>query len=49
MNDKPAASRSLRFDADSMPASAATTIGVPARPWRSMKFVTIGTMVVVSV
>ena len=48
MNDNPKASRALRFDAESMPASAATTIEAPFKPWRSMKLVTIGTMVVVS-
>ena len=48
MNDDPNASRALRFDVESMPASAATTIEAPFKPWRSMKLVTVGTMVVVS-
>jgi hypothetical protein len=48
MNDDPNASRALRFDAQSMLASAATTVEAPFKPWCSMKLVTIGTMVVVS-
>jgi len=48
MNFTPASSRSFRFDADSMPASAATTIAVSSRPCRCWNWRTIGTMVVVS-
>ena len=48
MNDSPAASSSLRFAADSMPASAATTIGM-WRSWRWANAVMIGTMVVSAV
>ena len=48
MNEHFSSSRALRFDADNIPASAATTIGVPPRSWRARKLVTIGTMVVVS-
>ena len=48
MNPNPASSSAVRFDAESMPASAATTIGVSVRSWRSAKAVMIGTRVVVS-
>ena len=48
MNDNSNSSSAVRLAAESMPASAATTIGVPCRLWRSRKLVMIGTMVVVS-
>ena len=48
MNDRPSSSRALRLVPDSIPASAATTTGVPAKLWRSRKLVMIGTIVVVS-
>ncbi|VBA44529.1 hypothetical protein LAUMK191_05695 [Mycobacterium attenuatum] len=48
MKPNPASSRAVRLAAESMPASAATTIGVAVRSWRSAKAVMIGTNVVVS-
>lgn len=41
MNFTPAASRSVRFEADSMPASAATTITVSTRPYRCWNWRTV--------
>ena len=45
---QPSSSRASRLAAESIPASAATTIGVPSRLWRAGKLVMIGTIVVVS-
>lgn len=48
MNDRFTSSSAARLVCESMPASAATTIGVPCRWWRARKLVMIGTIVVVS-
>ena len=48
MNPNPASSKAVRLVAESMPASAATTIGVSVRSWRAAKAVMTGTNVVVS-